>query len=443
LFKILKKVGDDRREEIERRVVELITHNPRLTRLGALYILGEELKAFEATTVKEYVVPIAKLVGGLSSVNIMCRVLGKRGPLRSGLIEYAYLRVGDNTGVISAIVWSECLRRMQEMNVDVGDVLIMKDAYTKESVDGKTELHLGRSTVIKKIENSDIRPLEEFFNEELPQDDREVEVDVKAKIVGISEEFTIDLQQEKVTLRESLLLVGNRLLSMTAWREQVNLLKNLTSGQTVLIAAARYSKNSLNITPKTCIVPIVPLSGPSLPDLEITVLDKVETADNRDTYITACLDYILLARHDSLEPGRNYVVKKYGLIYENRKWILIPFELSEREGAASTTVQCIYDLSELSENLPYVCIEGRIESKTPLATQRLKSGEELEALNFWLTDGESNIYCRAFGKNASLLNSIPEGSKIRLKWVRVRKTRSGNLEVVVEEVSKVERLKED
>ena len=443
LIKIIKKIGEERREEIEKRITQLIGENPRLTRLGALYLIGEELGVFEASRAEEYVVPLGKLVGGLNNVNVVCRVLGMSGPLKSGSTEYAYMRLGDNTGVVSAIVWSEPLRKMADMNILVGDVLFIKEAYTKEGVDGKTELHLGKNAIIKKIEDADIQPLEAFFKEELPTEKRGFELDVKAKIIGLSDEFAIDLKRETTTLREALLLMGKRILGMTAWREHVNLLKSLMPGQIVLISGAKYVKRSLSITPKTCIVPIDATTDLSLPELKITILDIVGSKDSDNIYIIACSDYVLFAKHPNLELGKSYLVKKYELIYEDRKWLLVPFELGEKLDADVQNLQTTYTLRELSEDLSYVCVEGRVGIKTPLATQKSKSGEEIETLNFWLSDGERNIYSRVFGKNAAVLNNIPEGSKVRLKWIKVRKTRFGSLEVILDDVSKVERLKED
>jgi hypothetical protein len=310
-------------------------------------------------------------------------------------------------------------------------------------VDGKTELHLGKNAIVKKIEDADIQPLEAFFKEELPTEKRGLELDVKAKIIGLSDEFTIDLQRERITLREALLLIGKRVLGMTAWREHADLLKNLTPGQTVLISGARYVKRGLSITPKTCLVPIDAATDSSLPELMITILDVVGSKGSDNIYIIACLDCVLFAKHPNLELGKSYLVKKYELIYEDRRWLLVPFEFSEKLDADVPNLKTTYTLRELSEDLSYVCVEGRVGIKTPLATQKSKSGEEVEALNFWLSDGERNIYSRVFGKNAAVLNSIPEGSKVRLKWIKVRKTRFGSLEVIIDDVSKVERLKED
>ncbi len=239
------------------------------------------------------------------------------------------------------------------------------------------------------------------------------------------------------------MLIGKRIIGMTAWRRHVNLLKNITPGQTVLISAAKYVKRRLNITSKTCITPNDQDTDAVLPELEITILDKVESSNSDNTYLTACFDYLLLTKHPNLELGKSYIVNKYELIYENKKWLLMPLELSEKLDTTMNSLQLTYTLGELSEDLTYVCIEGRVGIKTPLAMQKSKSGNQFETLNFWLTDGKRNIYCRVFGKNAAVLNSIPEGSKVRLKWIRVRKTKFGSLEVIIDDISKVERIMED
>ncbi|MEM1518362.1 MAG: hypothetical protein QW789_04500, partial [Nitrososphaerota archaeon] len=62
LHKILHKVGYEKRGELEKRINQLINENPRLSRLGALYLIGEELGIFEQVDSVEYTVPIAKLV---------------------------------------------------------------------------------------------------------------------------------------------------------------------------------------------------------------------------------------------------------------------------------------------------------------------------------------------------------------------------------------------
>lgn len=442
LHKILHKVGYEKRGELEKRINQLINENPRLSRLGALYLIGEELGIFEQVDSVEYTVPIAKLVGGLNNVNVRCRVIGKRGPFKTDKTEYAYLRLGDNSGVISAIAWNEALKKIKEMNVDVGDVVIIKDAYTRESINGKTELHLNKTTVIKKDEDSDIQSLEAFFKEELPSNEKEFEVDVKAKILGLSDELSIYYRGEKIPLREALLLVSDIVISTTAWRGQVELFKDASPGQTALIAAAKYQNKKLIMTSKTCIKFITDTPEDAIPPLEIIILDKLNLKDEDYIYIAACSNYILFVKHPDIQLGRSYIVKKYELIYSNKRWLLIPQELIEIQKNSAGGVQPIYSLSSLSDDLSYVCVEGRVESKTSLASKQLKNGEELETLNFWLTDGVTNIYCRAFGKSASIINYTPEKSLIRLKWARVRKTKFGYIELIVDDASNIELIRE-
>ncbi len=443
LNKIIKKVGVERREEIENKINQLIADNHRLTRLGALYLICEELGVFESIDKDEYIVPIAKLVGGLNNVNIRCKVLGIRGPIKTATTEYAFLRLGDNSGVVSAIAWSESLKKMLEMNIAVGDDLIIKDAYTRDGIDGRIELHIGKNAYIKKIDVPKIQTLENFFQEDIKSNKPENELDIKARIIGLSDEFFIDYRNEKVVLREVLLLIGDKILNMNVWRDQIDLIKNAELGQLVLIAAAKIEGQKLIVTPKTCITFLNNYNDKYMPPLNITVLDRLELSIDENICLATCFNQIIFVKHPDIEPANSYVVRKYEFVYKDKKWILIPYELGEKIGSMISNDIFVRSLSELSEELTYVCIDGIIEMKSPLALHRLKNDKEIEVLNLWLTDGKRNVYCRAFGANAKIINNIPEGNKVRLKWVKLRKTKFGDLEIIINDTSKVEAAKED
>jgi hypothetical protein len=65
LTKVLRIVGEERRSEIEEEVERRISEDPRLTRLGALYMVAGELGLFGESSRGPPVVPLGKLVGGL------------------------------------------------------------------------------------------------------------------------------------------------------------------------------------------------------------------------------------------------------------------------------------------------------------------------------------------------------------------------------------------
>lgn len=114
--------------------------------------------------------------------------------------------------------------------------------------------------------------------------------------------------------------------------------------------------------------------------------------------------------------------------------------IAEREEAEKApSVNRLKKLSEITDEEADVIVEGMLYTKTPLGVVETRFGPA-EKISFWLKDGDTTMLGSAWRAKAKEIDSVPNGERIQLRWVRIRRNQFGELEIAVENDTKVQRL---
>ncbi|MDI6654385.1 MAG: DUF2240 family protein [Candidatus Hydrothermarchaeota archaeon] len=163
---------------------------------GAAHIVANEVgvNLFEGVS-KVPALKIENIIPGMSSVDLAAKVMrifparefekkdGSKGRVCS-------LILGDETGTIRAVFWDKDIALIEEGKIREDDVLRIKDSYTKESINGEAEIHIGNRTRV--IPNPEGVPKDIVLQEDRKKKISELSdgmssVDVLCKIVRIYE----------------------------------------------------------------------------------------------------------------------------------------------------------------------------------------------------------------------------------------------------------------
>ena len=143
---------------------------------------------------KAKVVKIAELEKDMQNVTVAGRVT-RVLPIkeftsgdRTGKL--ASLIIGDDTGMTRAVLWGEKAEQTKEINQ--GDIVLIKNGYTKQSLNGETEVHISsRGSVQANPPDVSVLQIAEIMTKhsvekrisELQPDDRNVRIEGKIKDV--------------------------------------------------------------------------------------------------------------------------------------------------------------------------------------------------------------------------------------------------------------------
>lgn len=139
------------REELELKINEkLESLNGLISREGAAHIVANDL-GVKLVDVKPDKLKIKELFSGMNSVELCGKVLEKyelREFQRNGSVGKVFsVLLGDETGKIRLVFWDDIAEEAQKVEID--DVLLLKDAYSRENRNNFLELHLGNRSEIE------------------------------------------------------------------------------------------------------------------------------------------------------------------------------------------------------------------------------------------------------------------------------------------------------
>lgn len=197
IVKRIKESSNLSESEIDSKVKEKLAKlSDLITKEGAAHIVAHELgvKIFEPVGK----ITIDKLVPGMNSVNILCKVVKIFGirefktDKRQGKV--ANVLVGDETGLTKIVLWDTNLIKLFEDNtIKPETVLKLKNGYVKEN-NGFKELHLGnRSQITVNPENETVNVksssnLQEFSRKSIKDlQDNEINVGIFGTITQLFE----------------------------------------------------------------------------------------------------------------------------------------------------------------------------------------------------------------------------------------------------------------
>jgi replication factor A1 len=143
-------------EEVQARVEEKQKELGGLvTPIGAAHIIANEagINLLEGFS-KSNELKIENVIPGMSSVDVVGRVTRVFSPREferedKSKGRVASLILADDTGSIRVVLWGKDTALLEEGKIEEGDVLRIRNAYTKENINGEAEIHLGtRARVI-------------------------------------------------------------------------------------------------------------------------------------------------------------------------------------------------------------------------------------------------------------------------------------------------------
>jgi replication factor A1 len=190
-------------EEVRRRVEEKQKElGGLITPEGAAHVVANELgiNLFSGAS-KTRDIKIENIIPGMQSVDVVGRVrriFPAREFTRSdgGKGKVSSLILGDDTATIRVVFWGKDTEKLEK--IQEGDILRIRDGYTKEDLNGEPELHIGSRTRVI-LNPPDIKP------EQFPEVETQIRkiaelqdgmpsVDVLCKVMRIYEvrEFTRD-----------------------------------------------------------------------------------------------------------------------------------------------------------------------------------------------------------------------------------------------------------
>jgi len=151
---ISSKTGKSK-EEIEKMIEEKMKEfGGLISKTGILLIIGKEF-GIDLIKPKEKNLKVENLVDGLSKVNIILKIIkiinkteferknGEKGKVLTFL-------GGDETGIVKVSIWNEKVDEFENENIKEGDVIELKNAYTRLNDFGNVELRLGTFGSVKK-----------------------------------------------------------------------------------------------------------------------------------------------------------------------------------------------------------------------------------------------------------------------------------------------------
>lgn len=125
---------------------------------GALHLVAKELEVQLAKEERNEL-KIENIVSGMRKVDLKAQVVdigevrefekddGSEGKVRN-------IRLGDETGIIRMPLWNDQTDLGDDLEED--QVIAIKNAYSREDNRGNTDLNIGKSTKIKKLEDEKI-----------------------------------------------------------------------------------------------------------------------------------------------------------------------------------------------------------------------------------------------------------------------------------------------
>jgi replication factor A1 len=237
---ITKIVGETgmREEEVQARIEEKQKELGGLvTPTGAAHIIAKEagINLLEGYS-KEKDLKIENIISGMRSVDVAGRVMRifpvkefEKKDKSKGRV--ASLILADETGSVRVVFWDNHADILEEGKIAEGDVLRIKNAYTRENINGEAEVHLGMMARIvvnpEDVEGDEI-PMPEGGRKKIKElADGMGSVDVLAKVMRIYDVREFD-REDKTRGKVVNLLIADDTghARLVLWDDNVSLVED-------------------------------------------------------------------------------------------------------------------------------------------------------------------------------------------------------------------------
>jgi len=467
MARILKAVPGLTIEELEALVNEKVKTYPYLNKVGAILLVAEELNVLESKEeVPEEVLEelayarIGDLVPGLSSVYVRGVVYAVIGPRTAGEHRLLRLKIGDRSGVAEVYAWNEKIDEISKLSIKVGDNIAIINAYTKERIEtGTAEIHLGRNSIVKKLPQDSTQPQPHSFYKTLTQviEEGDGVYDIRGYLISISEEKKLATRYGEASIIEITLSDGSNLAKLTIWRDMVEQFKNLSPGMEIFITDVRLEDNRFYLTSRSTLSMIHEVGLEKIREIKeklggrkIARIIDIEALPNYTIItVTDGVKIFQLTCREELDLKPEEYVEVYGVFDDMRtprRMIMIDKETLKKIENPTIEIPIpsrLIILREIAEKKALteedVIIEGILYTKTNIVNVETRYGVA-EKILFWLKDGEVAVQGVAWRSKAQEVSMIPEGTRIRIKWVSIKQNIFGEPEIHLNSYSKIEKL---
>ena len=224
---------EDVRSKIETKQKEL---GGLVTPIGAAHIIANEagVNLLEGLS-KSNELKIENIIPGMNSVDVVGRVTRifparefEKADKTKGRV--ASLILADETGTIRIVFWGADVALLED-KIEEGDVLRIREGYTKENINGEAEIHMGvRARAIvnpKDVDKGEI-PMPEQMKKKIAElEDGMASVDVVCRVLRIYEVREFE-REDKTKGKVVNLVVGDEtgVGRLALWNEDVGLVGN-------------------------------------------------------------------------------------------------------------------------------------------------------------------------------------------------------------------------
>lgn len=174
LINRILKEGNLDRETLQHKIKEKVEeYSGLVSEEGALYLIAKELGLEFSEKIDKKELKIENIVPGMWKVDFKGKVMKiseknkfKREDGSEGVVQS--LLLGDETGVIRVVLWNEQTEIADK--IEVGDVIEIKGASSRESIFNFCEVHLNRHSIVRKINdeiNVNVEKINMFSYEKL------------------------------------------------------------------------------------------------------------------------------------------------------------------------------------------------------------------------------------------------------------------------------------
>lgn len=252
--RIAEKSGLSEKEVKEKAQKKQEELNKLVTLEGAAHIVAGELGLRFFDSPKEHVLKLENIIPGMHSVDVVCRIIAIYGVKEFAKEDktkgkVAGMTVADDTASMRVVLWDKEVRLVEEKKLKEGDVIRIKDGYSRESLHGEPEIHIGSRTKIfinpPEAEKEKFKTVFEKKKKisELKEGDNHVDILCKLMKVYSIREFT---REDKTKGKVANLLVGDDsgFSRAVLWNEDAGIIEKgeLKAGDIIMIKSAYVKK---------------------------------------------------------------------------------------------------------------------------------------------------------------------------------------------------------
>ncbi len=169
-------------EEVQKRInSKLSEFSGLVSEEGAVYLVAKDLGVDPSTEIQKKSLKIENIVPGMRSVSLKGKVVSisdinsfKKSDGSEGQVQNVVL--GDETGTVRLSLWNDQIELADKLEINTA--IEIKNAYSKEDNRGDAELRLGKKTIVRKIDSSEIPNVVTFSTNNIK----------KTHIVGVQHE---------------------------------------------------------------------------------------------------------------------------------------------------------------------------------------------------------------------------------------------------------------